>query len=621
MRKLLLLTTLLLCATAHAADAPELPARFVRIYSLSEMEDGGYYAIGAQDDSTLYFMRQSFSSQVSGKLTTARAGTAEEAFNVTRDDLPWLMEQSGTGWTIQGGGNYLAPDGSNDFQLGTTAAEWLLEDMGDGTFTLTAADDPDARTGVRDRSGTHYFGRYRSTDDRTLLLIYKYDAVQAQRPDDGATAGLGVVKGGSFWAMATGTDSLADASSFYLASDTLAPDGDFTRLTAHYADTDTFRLLTDGGEWLCTTGGQLATTTDTTATATRWYVESGRLMAMQDDGTALVLCAEETDGKLAARLCTAEAFGSSKLATMLFKPVGPEPSADTSDEGVATLQGAWSARQLASLPTDGLTAVDMTAISLPREAGALTVENPNMLVYVRSEESQYVPDSWEMVVAVGEEGNAALRAIELTDRMPFYTPRPFTAEQGISYTRSLHADGGWETLCLPFDIQLLPEGFVFETCQSLEGNAIQCAQTRSLAANVPVIFIPDETGADSTTLTLTAGNVTVDTRNADESTLLRANYADLTVGDLTAPCYLLEETGAEFVYADATSYLPPFRAYLTDGNSGLSIRLVHAQATAIQTTTASRTPSACYGLDGRRIADTTRQVGRIIIRNGKKIIQ
>lgn len=623
MRRLLFLISLFLCVVAQAAGQPDLPGRFVRIYSLAEMEDGGFYAIGARDDGILYFMRQTAYTQVAGKLATARAGEVEEAYTLTRDDLPWRMDRSGTGWTLRGGEEYLAPTGSNNFQLGSTQAAWRLDDLGDGTFTLTAADDSTARVGVRDRSGTHYFGRYRSTDERTLLLLYKYDDGRAELPGDNASVGLGTIRGGRFWAVSLGTDTLADATSSYLASDTLAPDGHFTQLTVRHTGGGTFRLFTDGGTCLTAAGGRLGAAADTSATATRWYVEDGRLMATQDDGQALVLCAEETDGRRAAKLCSAEAFESGGYATMLFRPVGPSPAVDTGDDGVATLRGAWSARQIASLPTGGLTAVDMVGISLPRALDTLPAENPNMLVYVRGEESQYVPDSWQQVVAVSDGGNVALRTIVLTDRQPFHTPRPFTAEQGISYERSLYADGGWETLCLPFDVLLLPEGFVFETCQSVDGSTLQCTATRSLSANVPVLFLyeREQDEAGNAAMTLTAGSVTVNTTATTTASPLRANYADLTVGDLTEPCYLLEETGTAFVRADASSGLPPFRAYLSDGDGGEAVRLIHTQPTAIRALETGRTATGSYGLDGRRIPGSSRKPGRIIIRDGKKIMQ
>ena len=130
-----------------------------------------------------------------------------------------------------------------------------------------------------------------------------------------------------------------------------------------------------------------------------------------------------------------------------------------------------TADELAAKDLGGVTCLDLSGISLPEGATAFrhTPVEPNLLIYVRSEDASRVPEAWRFAVARAENGEARLlRSFELTDGAPLFIPFPFAVSTGqLRYTRRLFADGNWQTLCLPFDADAVEGQGQFEAGKAL----------------------------------------------------------------------------------------------------------------------------------------------------------
>lgn len=103
--------------TLQAQEWPEVPARFVRVTSMSDVARAGFYAIGASDTDGHYLMRQTPAVNYDGKQTVAAAGEQRDAYSLSTSDNFWLIEPDGTDWTIKGEKGYLIPEGNNNFTL------------------------------------------------------------------------------------------------------------------------------------------------------------------------------------------------------------------------------------------------------------------------------------------------------------------------------------------------------------------------------------------------------------------------------------------------------------------------------------------------------------------------
>lgn len=240
--------------TLQAQEWPEVPARFVRVTSMSDVARAGFYAIGASDTDGHYLMRQTPAVNYDGKQTVAAAGEQRDAYSLSTSDNFWLIEPDGTDWTIKGEKGYLIPEGNNNFTLSSRPETWRFAENGDGTFTLTATGSPNQRVSVTDRSGTHYFGRFSNTDSRTKIYLYRLETEHAQLPADQTCVALCAATENGFTAVAEDLATMNDVSRFRLANDTLTPDGDFARWTVQHESDGKFRLSrkTDYGSVLST---------------------------------------------------------------------------------------------------------------------------------------------------------------------------------------------------------------------------------------------------------------------------------------------------------------------------------------------------------------------------------
>ena len=294
-----------------------------------------------------------------------------------------------------------------------------------------------------------------------------------------------------------------------------------------------------------------------------------------------------------------------------------------------------TADELAAKDLGGVTCLDLSGISLPEGATAFrhTPVEPNLLIYVRSEDAGRVPEAWRFAVARAENGDARLlRPFELTDGAPLFIPFPFAVSTGqLRYTRRLIADGNWQTLCLPFDADAVEGQGQFEAGKALDmdGESLAFGETQTITGGAAHILRTVGTAATDGRLT-----VTFSSRACTVSPTLGylyqgiwgTNYRHLAVADANESIYLLTADGSTFAHAAASSTLAPFRCYLSlfkPVGPQLVIRFERNTAAALPPAILNKgnrgAAQPTYDLAGRRRTGTARR-GEILIMKNMKLV-
>ena len=294
-----------------------------------------------------------------------------------------------------------------------------------------------------------------------------------------------------------------------------------------------------------------------------------------------------------------------------------------------------TADELAAKDLGGVTCIDLTGISLPEGATAFrhTPVEPNLLIYVRSEDAGRVPEAWRFAVARAENGEARLlHSFELTDGAPLFIPFPFAVSTGqLRYTRRLIADGNWQTLCLPFDADAVEGQGLFEAGKALgmDSEALAFGETETIAGGAAHILRTVGTASADGRLT-----VTFSSRACTVSPTLGylyqgiwgTNYRQMAVANANESIYLLTADGSTFAHAAAGSTLAPFRCYLSlfePVGPQLVIRFERNTAAALPHAILNKgnhgSAQPIYDLAGRRRTGTARR-GEIVILSKNKII-
>ena len=294
-----------------------------------------------------------------------------------------------------------------------------------------------------------------------------------------------------------------------------------------------------------------------------------------------------------------------------------------------------TADELAAKDLGGVTCLDLSGISLPEGATAFrhTPVEPNLLIYVRSEDANRVPEAWRFAVARAENGEARLlHSFELTDGAPLFIPFPFAVSTGqLRYTRRLIADGNWQTLCLPFDADAVEGQGQFEAGKALgmDGEALAFGETETIAGGAAHILRTVGTAATDGRLTVTFSSkaCTVSpTLGYLYQGIWGTNYRQMSVSDAGESIYLLTADGSTFAHAAASSTLAPFRCYLSlfePVGPQLVIRFERNTAAALPPAIFNKeyhgSAQPIYDLAGRRRTGTARR-GEIVILSKNKII-
>ncbi len=300
---------------------------------------------------------------------------------------------------------------------------------------------------------------------------------------------------------------------------------------------------------------------------------------------------------------------------------------------------------------------ELAAIVWNAEAAfTATVSNPNLLLYVKSEE--YAPSTIKNVIVNGIANNITL--MDASSGNSFYCPQSFVAQK-ISYTHyysmttGIGESRGWESIALPFDVQTVThasKGTIVPFSNwkrgdaekpfwlyELTGNGFMTAS--SIKAYTPyIISMPNNPQYDSKWLlngnvTFTASSVTIGVSDDVQT----PTYKDRTF----TPCFS-DKAGNEGLYAlnvknDYSSEnggspegsrfvlnlrrIHPFEAYMTTvSGSRLFIDIFDDMATDIEMIMIEdnvfEKESTIYNLKGHKISKPSKKGVYII--NGKKQI-
>ena len=303
--------------------------------------------------------------------------------------------------------------------------------------------------------------------------------------------------------------------------------------------------------------------------------------------------------------------------------------------GYLKISEPLTAAELAAIDLSGVTCLDLTGISLPEGATAFrdTPTEPNLLIYVRSEDANRVPETWRFAVARAGNGEARLlRSFELTDGAPLFIPFPFAVSTGqLRYTRRLIADGNWQTLCLPFDADAVEGQGLFEMGKALgmDGTALAFGETETIAGGAAHILRTVGTAATDGRLTVTFSSracTVVPTLGHLYQGIWGTNYRQMAVADENESIYLLTADGSTFAHAAAGSTLAPFRCYLSlfePAGPQLIIRFERNTAAALPPAIYNKENHGAvqpiYDLAGRRHTGTARR-GEILIMKNMKLV-
>ena len=342
-------------------------------------------------------------------------------------------------------------------------------------------------------------------------------------------------------------------------------------------------------------------------------------------------------GTLLLLFCLCAALQASDGGTKHSRGTAPGDDGLTGTEwtGYLKITEPLTAAELAAIDLGGVTCLDLSGISLPEGATAFrhTPVEPNLLIYVRSEDAHRVPEAWRFAVARAENGEARLlRPFELTDGAPLFIPFPFAVSTGqLRYTRRLIADGNWQTLCLPFDADAVEGQGLFEAGKALgmDGEALAFGETQTITGGAAHILRTVGTAATDGRLTVTFSSkacTVAPTLGYLYQGIWGTNYRQMSVSDAGESIYLLTADGSTFAHAAAGSTLAPFRCYLSlfePVGPQLVIRFERNTAAALPHAILNKgnhgSAQPIYDLAGRRRTGTARR-GEILIMKNMKLV-
>lgn len=621
-------------ARAQQVGTQSVPLCYDRVRRMDQVAAGGHLLIGAIVPATAQF-RLMQTADVSGRyrksigLSTFDTALGGDVDASKVADRVWRLTPVADGrYVLQAtDGRYLrgarGSESATALMLSTTDSTlWTLQADADGTFALSHTDGGQPRyvTLYEHGAQTHYYGCYASataTDSRRLMLYLGRTEVHPgatlPAPADSARLAIAVQANGQTTLAQMGGEMM-DGEALLLTDGSVAPDSPLGVWTC--------RRQTDSTFVLCdTTGACLNDRFAVQQAPFVWTLRQAGLTTASGDLRLMV----QDNGRFAAVL-PHEAVGHS-VATLL--PVGETPSLSLEGD-TRTLSGAWSANALATLPWTATTTLDLTHIALPRVPADFRERPADRTTYilVSAAEAAAVPAAWSMTLACNadrpEDDAVLLTPSVLADRQTFTPPRAFRYAAGqLVYCRQVHADGGWETLCLPFDAHV-PADFVVETYEGRDGISLAFHQASAICAHQAYLLCyTGAAGAASTDFVVQAsedGRIGADAPASD--TPFFGTYSGLKVLSADEGLYLLNADGSAFVRAAAGSSLPSFRAALRQpGQKASRLQLSHGglQPDAVPTVAGEvqSDDSPLYDLTGRRVRHPS---GGLYLVHGRKVV-
>ena len=236
----------------------------------------------------------------------------------------------------------------------------------------------------------------------------------------------------------------------------------------------------------------------------------------------------------------------------------------------------------------------ITAINMPHlnyEGGPESGANPNCLIYVPTGASANDNRRLENIIS----GNQALGDIYIEDAHPFRIAQSFnTGEKYVHYTRSFKgagADGGWQTICLPFNAFSVSEAkyaytgnmkpvtpdqsgdYWLKKYMNNNETTVNFNNADAIEAHTPyLIAFPGkywgEEFPENWSVTFSGKNAEFDTGKSGTTTSggyhFKGNYDNLKDDETTAAYYILNSGENRFEKV-TNQELKPFYSYFIDG--------------------------------------------------------
>lgn len=299
-----------------------------------------------------------------------------------------------------------------------------------------------------------------------------------------------------------------------------------------------------------------------------------------------------------------------------------------------------------------IAALDLSGVDNTVTTVDATNANPNALFYFSSADAP-------AAVSLKADGRNVIIGstadnLTITDSNDFYCPTAFTATNA-TYTRTAtsgtNGNGGWETICLPFEASAVSANgqalhwftstedkgrdFWLMEFSELDGNSVvfDFNTGSTLKANTPyIIAVPDSHWGEQYNLVgkpMSFSGTNVEVKATAKAKILIStsayNFIGSTVATNTANDFLMNNGGTAFARtASATS--APFRAFFrAKGDTSsqpqlLKIRVHGGTATGITSVNLdenSNRKAPAYNLAGQRVGKGYKG---IVIKNGKKVI-
>lgn len=556
-----MLSLSLLWSNLRAADKTiGLPAKFVRITSLSEIQSSGFYLIAVQtsQNSTPAFCLLSSSSYApsgsNSKLVALQIGTTPTtAITCETPTVVWSFERVGDSLAIYNESGWLKADGRNksngkindtNIRVAAERFQWFIQETSNGLFLLSTTLQPDYYLSATNWVDFPIFGNYKNGDKE--LYIYKVAPQDFTEmggncfmPSEGQKLALYANEKTALFSQAK------EVFPFLLSDTTLAPSEQFTTLTSRLQGDSTFTLQ-------LTEDAYLSYDLTTTSSPLSWKIKKGMITTTEEVERQLVFNESEFC------VLTYDSTSSTKIKPASFLAVGALPDSTVSN-GVKTLSGAWSAAQLAAISWENIQELDLTSLRLPVLPLPFR-QKENTVIYVSETEKQYIPSSWASVVVCNSTENVLTTPFSLKDKSAVQISRPVVIKKGqVTYTRQFLNDGGWTTLCLPFDTDV-PADFIAEEPEKITTDSILLQQVYTIRANEPVLL--KYNGKEKETIVTANFASREGTLQTKQSSSLQNNYTLLRIGENFPETYFLNTSGTAFAKASQGSTLFPFRAFL-----------------------------------------------------------
>ncbi|MBR1889805.1 MAG: hypothetical protein IJ816_04160 [Alloprevotella sp.] len=592
---------------------------FVRVNTLDELNSTDYYLICSTGMRESFWMLSSEkSTQATGNKLAAILCTenAPQKFVGAQEKCVWQLslnpENTEISLVAANGNGGIRSSSTNDLILSTSSfTKWNLYANANGTFSFQSKERSNYYLSVRDQEDKVVFGVYSSaTYETNECVLYRLadslEELPGQVEPPSAECDI------TFEAedkLATTSFGATDKSDYLLSDNTIAHDSRLTLLTYKPNGADQFFLLNPSGQYL---QADLSYSDNEVG----WTTVNGQLATTTTPAQFLVYLSDENRFSIES---WSSAVEKNAVGIMLAR-VGTAPDSTLTSSGTKQLSGAWSATQLSEVDFNGISALDLTALTLPKTPKdfAYALDVKNIPIYVSEAQLSLVPGSWPFVVAGSSDGTYWLQStIHLNDKSPLCFDRDISWQTSVRliYDREAYRDGHWETICLPFAWRCT-SAFDAAVMTGYSNGELIFETVTDIPAHKPAIIRYNGRKSDSSyPLVIDSTSSTALAMPEDNEAFLFPNYTDWHVTDTDkADIYFLTEDGLNFKKVASGSHLAPFRAYLRLSSSAQSVRVKILDPQIIS----SDKPTEIFTIDGRKVNHIT-QHGVYII-NSKKVL-